>query len=106
MVTVTFVEEDGNRIVAEGSAGTSLMQTAVNAGVTGIAAECGGAGACATCHCKVAAEWFGKLPEAGPDEADMLEFVIDPATESRLSCQIELTADLDGLVVNIPGTQV
>jgi 2Fe-2S ferredoxin len=84
--------------------GQSLMQVAVNAGVSGISAECGGACACGTCHCYVA-DGSIILPAPDSDETDMIEFVIDPKANSRLSCQVAITPDLDGLVVHIPASQ-
>lgn len=86
--------------------GRSLMQAAVDAGITGIAADCGGCLSCATCHVIVDPEWAGRLPPPAPDEQAMLEMTAAPAeTTSRLSCQIMLHPTLDGLVVRLPSTQ-
>ncbi len=106
MIKLTFVQVDGTEIAAEAKPGDSLMQTAVNAGVDAIAAECGGACACGTCHCVVSQDWFDRLPSPQPDEADMLEFVIDPQPTSRLSCQVVVTEDMQGMVINVPDSQV
>lgn len=105
MTKIVFIESDGNRVEATAQTGQSLMQTAVNAGIAAIAAECGGVCACGTCHCHIDPGWFGRLSPAADDEADMLEFVIDPDEHSRLSCQIKVTEELDGLIVHVPESQ-
>lgn len=105
MPKITFVEADGNRTVSEATPGSSLMETAVAAGVDGIVAECGGACACATCHCHVDESWFAKIAAAEELECDMLEFVINPSATSRLSCQVTITEDMDGMVVSVPESQ-
>ena len=106
MLRITYIAFDGSRTEVEAASGVSVMQAAVKNNVPGIVAECGGACVCATCHVKVAPEWLGKLPQPQQSEKDMLEFAIDPADNSRLSCQIKLTDELDGLVVHTPETQV
>lgn len=106
MITVTFVEADGKRIEAQASAGDTLMQAAVAAGVSAISAECGGAGACGTCHCVLPQDWFNRLPAPGRDEADMLDFVIDPQPTSRLSCQVAIGENMDGMEVLVPDSQI
>lgn len=89
-----------------GRASRSLMETAVDAGIRGIAADCGGMLTCATCHVIVHEPWIGRLPPATPDEISMLEFTASPRQAgSRLSCQIILAEDLDGLTVQLPPTQ-
>lgn len=103
MAKITFVEADGTEIVADAQPGQTLMQVAVAAGVTGIVAECGGVCACATCHCYLASK--GVVPEPQEPETDMLDFVIDPQPTSRLSCQIEITDELDNLTVHVPESQ-
>lgn len=105
MTKIVFIESDGNRVETTAPAGQSLMQTAVNAGIATIAAECGGVCACGTCHCHIDPNWFERLVPAAEDETDMLEFVIDPDEYSRLSCQIEVTEELDGLIVHVPESQ-
>lgn len=105
MTKVIFVEANGNRIEATANVGDTLMQTAVNAGVSAIVAECGGACACATCHCYVADDWRGKLPEPDTMEADMLDFVMNPSERSRLSCQVVVTPEMDGIVIDLPESQ-
>jgi 2Fe-2S ferredoxin len=81
------------------------MENATRNNVNGIVAECGGQCSCATCHVQVAEEWFDKVGPAEGDEEDMLEFAEERVPTSRLSCQIEVTEELDGLVVNVPESQ-
>lgn len=97
---------DGGTRTLEARAGRSLMKAALDGGVDGIAADCGGCLTCATCHVIVAPEWAAKLPPPSADERSMLEMTASPAEPtSRLSCQIELTPALDGLAVRLPATQ-
>jgi ferredoxin, 2Fe-2S len=106
MITLHFIAADGNTQTVSGKPGHSLMQAAEKAKVAGIAADCGGSLTCATCHVTVAPEWAERLPKAGNDEQAMLEFTAVPREpNSRLSCQIALTPELDGLVVHLPATQ-
>ena len=105
MPKITYIAFDGEETTVDAKEGMSVMQTAVNNGVDGIVAECGGACSCATCHVFVAQEWFDKLPEAQSMEKEMLDFVMDPRPNSRLSCQIKVTPELDGLVVHTPESQ-
>jgi ferredoxin, 2Fe-2S len=86
--------------------GRSLMQAAVDAGIDGIAADCGGSLSCATCHVVVAADWVARLPAPTADETAMLDMTAQPAqVGSRLSCQITLTTELNGLQVTLPSRQ-
>ena len=105
MPKITYIAFDGTETVVDAKEGMSVMQTAVNNGVDGIVAECGGACSCATCHVHVEEEWFDKLPEAQNMEKEMLDFVMSPQPTSRLSCQLKVTAELDGLVVHTPESQ-
>ena len=105
MPKITYIAFDGNETTVDAKEGMSVMQTAVNNGVDGIVAECGGACSCATCHVYVDEGWFDKLPEAQAMEKEMLDFVMSPEPTSRLSCQIKVTPELDGLVVNTPESQ-
>ena len=106
MITLHFIAADGTTQTIQGKPGHSLMQAAEKAGLPGIAADCGGSLTCATCHVKVAPEWAPRLPQAGADEEAMLEFTASPREpNSRLSCQIALTPELEGLVVHLPPTQ-
>jgi len=105
MVKVTFVEPDGSERILDGDLGFSLMEVAVRNGVAGIVADCGGACACATCHVYVDPGWFAAVGAPPAMEKDMLEFATGPRETSRLSCQIRLTAALDGLRVTVPESQ-
>ena len=105
MPKITYIAFDGNETIVDAKEGMSVMQSAVNNGVDGIVAECGGACSCATCHVYVQQKWFDKLPQAQDMEREMLDFVMSPQPTSRLSCQLKVTAELDGLVVNMPESQ-
>lgn len=105
MPQVTFIEFDGTEHTVDVDAGKTLMQAALDNGIDSILAECGGCCSCATCHCYVDDAWTSKVGEAGEDEKEMLEGVLDPKDNSRLSCQITLTDELDGLVVSLPESQ-
>jgi 2Fe-2S ferredoxin len=96
-------KEDGTRI--EIGIGETVMSGAVRAGIDGIQAVCGGSCSCATCHVYVEQPWFDQLPKASEDEANMLEFAAHVQENSRLSCQIKMTEELDGLVVRMPPGQ-
>jgi ferredoxin len=102
MVKVTFVTQQGERVTAEGAEGDSLLDVGQAIGMP-LEGTCEGQMACSTCHVHVAPEWFDRLPPAVEDEEDMLDLAADVARTSRLSCQIRLTAELDGLEVRIPG---
>ena len=101
MPRIVYIEPDGNHVEVDVEVGYSVMEGAVNNGVDGIEAECGGACSCATCHCYVQADWWDKLPEMGVIEDSMLEAATDRQPNSRLTCQIEVTAELDGLVLEV-----
>ena len=101
-VRVTFVTAEGERVVAEGADGEALLDVAQAAGMP-LEGPCEGQMACSTCHVIVAAQWFDRLPAAVDDEEDMLDLAAQVTRTSRLSCQIVLTAELDGLEVRIPG---
>lgn len=105
MPKITFIDPDGRTLAHEGEEGLSLMEVAVRNGVPGIEADCGGACACATCHVYVDQEWFEKTGGPSENEASMLEFASEPQATSRLSCQIRVSRDLDGLVVTLPFSQ-
>ena len=107
MTSIKFIAHDGTETEVQVDAGTdlSIMQAAVNNGVPGIDAECGGALSCATCHVHFDQEWYDRLPQPAPMEKDMLEFVIDPVATSRLCCQIKITDALDGIVIYTPESQ-
>ena len=105
MPRVVFLVSGGRRQEVMGVVGVSLMETAKQHGVQGIVAQCGGACACATCHVYVEPEWTARLAPAEDMELGMLEAAWEPRATSRLSCQITLTADLDGLTVTVPERQ-
>lgn len=107
MASVTYVEFDGTQHVVDVANGENVMRGALYNDITGILGECGGGLACATCHCYVDAAW---ADEAGTptsqEERDMLESAAAPRQPtSRLSCQIEMSEALDGLIVHLPETQ-
>ncbi len=108
MPTITLIlhSADGQEERINGRTGKSLMQAALAAGVDGIAADCGGSLSCATCHVFINADWAARLPAPSADELAMLDMTATPReVGSRLSCQIELSAALDGLRVRLPVTQ-
>ena len=99
-------DPDGTLHTFTGRSGKSLMQAAVAAGIEGIAADCGGSLSCATCHVIVAPQWQALLPVASSDEAAMLEMTACPQEAgSRLSCQVVLTPELNGLSARLPASQ-
>lgn len=107
MIELTFVDSDGTRHEVTAAEGTSVMQAARDNNIEAIRAECGGSLACATCHCYVDDAYADKVGEASEDEVDMLDFAESEVKEtSRLSCQIKLSAELNGLVVHLPHDQV
>lgn len=106
MPTVILIEHDGTEHHVEADAGNSVMQTAIGAMVPGILADCGGNCSCATCHGYVDPAWVGRLTPPAQEEIDMLEGVLDPRENSRLTCQIKISDALDGLVVRLPESQV
>jgi len=105
MPRITFTQPDGSRLQIEAPAGISLMEAARQSGITGIIALCGGACACATCHVYVDPAWMPQLPPREEMEDGMLESAWEPRPNSRLSCQIEVTAQLEGLEVTVPSHQ-
>ena len=102
MPRITFIEPGGSRRVVDAPIGVTLMEAAVQNGVQGIVALCGGACACATCHVYVDAAWLPRLGVREEMEEGMLECAWEPRDNSRLSCQIHVTADLEGLEVTVP----
>lgn len=101
MPTVVFIQPDGTRQELEAELGYSVMEVATLNGIPGIEAECGGACSCATCHVHVDPAWFNKLPDMDPMEDAMLDAANDRQATSRLTCQIEMTDELDGLTVTV-----
>jgi 2Fe-2S ferredoxin len=107
MPSITFVHPDGRAQRVDASDGESAMQAATRHDVGGILAECGGNAMCATCHVYVEEGWLARLPAIGDDEDALLDgAAAERRTNSRLSCQIKLAADLDGLVLNLPDRQL
>ena len=106
MARITYILHDGTERVVEAEPGMTVMEAAVKNLIPGIAAECGGACACATCHVYVDEAWREATGNPAQMEEDMLDFAFDVRSESRLSCQIKVTDALDGLVVRIPEKQI
>lgn len=105
MLKLKFIGNDETVYDLEVQDGSTVMENAVRNGVPGIEAECGGACACATCHVYVDEAWTEKVGEPEPMEEDMLDFAVDVRANSRLSCQITMSAELDGLTVRVPDSQ-
>ena len=105
MPKITYIEHSGKTHTIDVANGLSVMEGALQNNVPGIDADCGGSMACATCHVYVKEEWFNKLPKKEDGEEDMLDMAFEPKTNSRLSCQIVVSDEIDGLEVNIPSKQ-
>jgi len=105
MAKITYIAFDGTRFDVEAENGSTVMENAVRNSVPGIEAECGGACACATCHVYVDEAWTDAVGQPEPMEEDMLDFAFDVRPNSRLSCQIRVSDELDGLVVSVPERQ-
>ncbi|UAB79417.1 2Fe-2S iron-sulfur cluster binding domain-containing protein [Erythrobacter sp. SCSIO 43205] len=101
-ITVNFIDPKGNPVTAKGEVGDNLLKVGQAAGLP-LEGTCEGQMACSTCHVIVAGEWFEKLDDASEEEEDMLDFAAGVRRTSRLSCQIDLTEELDGLTVTVPG---
>ena len=106
MPKITYVENDGKSHTVEVDNGLTVMEGAVQNNIPGIDADCGGSMACATCHVYVKEKWFSKLPKKEDGEEDMLDMAFEPKKNSRLSCQLIVSEQLDGLVVDLPEKQV
>ena len=105
MPKITYIEHSGKSHVVEVPNELSVMEGAVQNNIPGITADCGGACACATCHVYVDEKWFDKLKTKDEAEQDMLDMAFEPNKFSRLSCQISVSDELDGLAVKIPSKQ-
>lgn len=105
MAKITYIQPSGAARTVEGEIGATVMETAIKNGIEGIEAECGGACSCATCHVYVDEAWKEKTGEPSPMEEDMLDFAFEVKPTSRLSCQIKIRDELDGLVVRVPERQ-
>ncbi len=105
MPLIKYENHDGTVNEVEVPVGNTVMQGAVDNMLDGIVAECGGSCSCATCHCYIDPAWADKIPAASEMEKDMLDCVLEPQDNSRLSCQIEVTDELEGLLVKLPESQ-
>ena len=105
MAKITYIENNGKSHTIDVANGLSVMEGAVQNNITGIDADCGGSMACATCHVYVQEEWFNKLTKPEEGEQDMLDMAFEPKKNSRLSCQILVSDELDGLTVITPSKQ-
>ena len=105
MPKITYIEHNGKSHTLEVPKDLSVMEGAIQNNIAGIDADCGGACACATCHVYVDEIWFDKLVKKSDAEQDMLDMAFEPNKSSRLSCQITVTDELDGLVVKMPSKQ-
>ena len=105
MAKIKYIEFNGEEHTVDVQNGLTVMEGAIKNKVPGIDADCGGACACATCHVYVKKEWLNKLPPKEDTEEDMLDFAFEVKENSRLSCQLTVTDELDGLVVDLPEKQ-
>ena len=105
MPKITYIEHSGKSHVVEVPNELSVMEGAVQNNIPGITADCGGACACATCHVYVDEKWFDKLKKKDEAEQDMLDMAFEPNKFSRLSCQISVSNELEGMIVKIPSKQ-
>ena len=102
MAKIKYIEHNGKSHTIDVANGLSVMEGAVQKDIPGIDADCGGSMACATCHVYVKQEWFDKLPKKEDGEEDMIDLAYEPNKFSRLSCQLIVSDELDGLVVTLP----
>tara|TARA_B110001454_G_scaffold190984_1_gene190435 strand:- start:406 stop:726 length:321 start_codon:yes stop_codon:yes gene_type:complete len=105
MPKITYIEHNNKNHTIEVPNGLSVMEGAVQNNIKGIDADCGGSMACATCHVYVDKDWYGKLPKKEEGEEDMLDLAYEPNRYSRLSCQIMVSNELEGLIVRLPSKQ-
>ena len=105
MPKITYISHKGEKKTLNIEKGLTVMEGAVQNNVPGIDADCGGSMACATCHVYVSEKWLNKLPNPEEAEVDMIDMAYEPKKNSRLSCQLIVSDELDGLVVNIPTKQ-
>jgi 2Fe-2S ferredoxin len=106
MPKITYIEHNGTQHTVEVPVGLTVMEGAVNNNVPGIDADCGGACACSTCHAYVSPDWVARMPVREDMEMDMLDFAYEPNERSRLTCQVKVTAEMDGLVLQLPEKQI
>ena len=105
MAKITYKDHEGDSRTIEVENGLSVMEGAIQKEVPGIDADCGGSMACATCHVYVEERWFNKLPIAEDAEVDMIDMPYEPKKNSRLSCQLIVSDELDGLIITTPAKQ-
>tara|TARA_Y100000992_G_scaffold16317_1_gene9446 strand:+ start:66 stop:386 length:321 start_codon:yes stop_codon:yes gene_type:complete len=105
MTKIIYINHNNETHTVDVQNGLTVMEGAIQNDIPGIDADCGGGMACATCHVYVKEEWFDKLPKKEDGEEDMLDMAFEPKQNSRLSCQIVISDELDGLTVNIPSKQ-
>ena len=105
MPKITYIDNKNNTKTIDVEKGLSVMEGAIQNDIPGIDADCGGSMACATCHVYVKEEWLNKIPKADDGEVDMIDMAFEPKKNSRLSCQILITDELDGLTVTTPEKQ-
>ena len=105
MAKITYIDNEGSSRTIEVENGLSVMEGAIQKDIPGIDADCGGSMACATCHVYVEEKWLSKLPEAEEGEVDMIDMAFEPKKNSRLSCQLIVTDEMDGLEVTTPEKQ-
>ena len=106
MAKIIYIQHNGKQHEIDVANGLSVMEGAVQNDIPGIDADCGGGMACATCHVYVKEDWFNKLPKKEEGEDDMLDQAYNPSSNSRLSCQITVSDELNGLIVHLPEKQV
>ena len=105
MTKIVYIEHSGKSHSINVQNGLTVMEGAIQNNIPGIDADCGGSMACATCHVYVKEEWFDKLPKKEDGEEDMLDMALEPNKFSRLSCQLTVTDEFDGLIVQLPSKQ-
>ena len=105
MPKIIYIDSSGNNKTVDVSSGLSVMEGAIQNNIPGIDADCGGSMACATCHVYVQEKWLDKLNKIEDGEQDMLDMAFEPKKNSRLSCQILVSEEIDGLVVTTPAKQ-
>ena len=105
MPKITYIDNEGNSKTIDVENGLSVMEGAIQNNIPGIDADCGGSMACATCHVYVEEKWLNKLPKAEDAEVDMIDMAFEPKKNSRLSCQLIVSDELNGLTVTTPSKQ-
>ena len=106
MAKITYIENNGKSHTVDVAEGLTVMEGAVQNNIPGIDADCGGGMACATCHVYVKDEWFDKINKKSEGEDDMIDQAYEPKKSSRLSCQIQVSSEIDGLEVHLPEKQI